>query len=648
MNKILAVALLDGRRLGFALVSASLVAGLLPSLAKGLGAPVPAASVLVGMFFLVGAACGGYFGNDFSEGRSSFFFARPLPTWALIGGRVVALLALTSAAFLAFMTSNWLSTTKPGEWTFWILEKRHPQVLIIAWAVSLFVSLGIAARARDTRGHKGFRELVLIPLRLGAILGSFLLMFGLFADLVVRAYFNSFRPMELFFWSGLGACLIASFVAIAKGRTERLQIARSQNLVMGIHFILVSIVVVATWFYVLHPGKDAIQRVYFGGWGSADGRTAFVGAAVDRGDGKTFQPVFDLDIASGEARHMNADRYQGPWTSADGSTVVWSEATPFFFRPLWRHLGGETTFRVRNASGQVAPLPMPTKAPDYRSARDLSELGGVIDWVLPAPDGDVFAIVWDRHLTFTSRTRGELSDVKFGADRPRVLGSALFRPSGVLRTAVLRSAAPGEETLTFVDIDPRSGSMTDVAAVKNGRGLRIQFDGTGSRAVLTSSTIPGKGGEVFLLQLDGPAAGTSTTLMKDVLFSSALFMSDGRIVGSGTPYGVWDQTSLTTFSADGKVLMAGSSGLAGLAHLGGEIFPGTLAVVGRVGTNLIDLATGKLLREIPDLRHVGSSLYPAPPPGSAAARLLLSRDGWLYELPAQNAEPRLLLPSGRK
>lgn len=641
MKKVLAVALLDGRRLGFGIASAALVGGLIPSLANGLGAPVPAASVLAFTFLLVGAACGGYFGNDFAEGRSSFFFARPLPTWALIAGRVAALVVLTGVAFVGFIASNWLSTRDQGEWTFWVLDTRHLRVVIVAWAASLFVSLAIAARARDTRSHKGFREFVLIPLRLGAMLGAFLLMFGLFADLIVRAYSYTFRPMELFLWSWLAACLIASLVAIANGRTERLRIARAQTLVMGIHFGLVSMVVVAAWFYVLHPDVNAI-RAFHAGWGSPDGRTAFVSAAVDRGDEKSFRPIFVVDLTSDRARLLNADRHQGPWTSADGASVVWSEATPFFFRPLLRHLGGQTTYRVRNASGQTAPLPMPAKAPDYRSARDLSRLAGVIDWVLPAPDGDVFAVLWDRHLTFTSRTRGDLSEIALGADRWRVHGSAVFMASGALRTAIQRRDASGDQTLRFVDIDPRSGAITDVASVKVDGGGWVRLERTGARALLISSTVARKGAVISLFRLEGTAAGTATTVLKDILLPSAEFMSDGRIVALGTPMGRWNQTSVAIVSADGKVLMASPSEPRTLARLGGEIFPGVVAVVGGdTGTTLLDLTTGRVTREIPHLLHIGSSIHP-PPPGSAAARLLISNDGKLYELPALNAEPRLV------
>jgi len=651
MRKLVAVALLDGRRFGIGLVSAALVAGLLPSLASGLGEPVPAATILAGVFLLVGATCGGYFGTDFAEGRSSFFFARPLPTWALIGGRAAALVALAGAAFLAFMASSWVSSTDLNGWTPWILERRHAYALGIAWSGSLFLSLGIAARARGPRGRSGIRDAVVIPLRLGASLAAFLLMFGLFADLILRAYFERFRPIELFLWSWAIASLVASFVAIAAGRTERLRIARFQILVMAVHFVLVSVAVIAAWSYVLHPDADAIVEVRYPTWGSPDGRTAFLSARVNRGDEKSFHPIYVLDLASGQATRLNSDRYAGPWTSADGSSVVWSEATPFFFRPLWRLLGGETTFRVRRASGEVSPLPMPRNAPDFRSASDLTWGDGVVNWVLPSPDGDVFAILWAGHLTFTSRSRGELSglDLDLGPSRRMSFRTAVFMPTGELRTAIMRRDALGEQTLDFVDIEPRSGVQKLLFSLRANTVARIQFDASGSRALVTSGTSPGRGAVILLVHLMGtPEANAARELVKEVYFPGATFISDGRIVASGAGALAGDTNFLTIFSPEGEPVLKASVDVGFSPALGGEMFPGVMAVsiIGK-GASFIDLNTGKLLRSLPNLRHLGN-FFGSSPEGSAAARLLLSMDGKLYELPSVDAEPRLLLPLPRQ
>ena len=84
--------------------------------------------------------------------------------------------------------------------------------------------------------------------------------------------------------------------------------------------------------------------------------------------------------------------------------------------------------------------------------------------------------------------------------------------------------------------------------------------------------------------------------------------------------------------------------------MGPEMFPGVLAMSSggsEAATTLLDTTTGKVLREIPGLR-AQSDFGSSPPAGSAAARLLQSADGKLYELPALDAEPRLLLPRTRR
>lgn len=654
MRKMLAVALLDCRRLGFGLVSGALVAGLIPALSSGLGSRVSVEAVLVVAFMVVGVAAGGSFGSDFSDGKSSFFFARPLGAGVLIVGRFAALLALAAAAFFSFMASSWVSSSDRREWTLSVLTVSHAEALASAWAVSLFVSLAAAARGRSVRAEGGMRALVMIPIRLVLSMTAFLVIFGLFADLVLRAYRNDFRPIRFFFESWVVASFVACCVAIAGGRTERLRISRFQGRVMTAHFALISTVVVGAWIYVLHPGVSAIQRIDYPTWGSPDGRLAYVSARVDRGDGTTFLPAFILDIASGEARRLNADAYQGPWVSADGATMVWSEATPFFFRPLWRHMGGTTTFRVKSASGEVAPLPMPSRLPDYRSVRDLANFGAV-DWILPSPDGDVFAIQWGGHLSFTSRSRGEMSDLRLydggrrgGVSRGVSLREAVFLPSGVLRATRVLGDVSGGQSFTFVDIEPKSGSISIVASMRMEGALRAQLDTRAARALLTSNAQPGRGASLSLVDLNRGAGETKpTVLMSDVLSPSAIFLADGRIAATNAgPVGVWRQRALKIFSPTGQMVLDIPLGDGMGPRLGREMFPGVLGVSTgffNEELTLIDLTSGSVIRRVPDVSPAWFSANPMPP-GTPAARLVTSRDGTLYELPSLSAEPRRLLP----
>jgi hypothetical protein len=660
MSKLLAIALLDCRRLAFGVFSGALVAGLIPALASGLGEKVEIAAIVAVAFVAVGLATGGTFGNDFTDGKSSFFFARPLPTEALIAGRFAALLALAAAAFFSLMASSWISSSDRSVWTLSVLTRAHVVALVIAWSLSLFVSLAAAARGRGVRVEGGFRAMAMIPVRLALSMGAFLVIFGLFADLVLRAYSDDLRPIRYFGLSWVAASLVASCAAIAFGRTERLSIARFQGRIIAAHFAIVSVVVVAAWAYVLQPGPDAIRGVERDTWGSSDGRLAYVSARVDRGgDGRQtlpFRPKFILDIESGQAQRLDADAYQGPWASADGGVVVWSEATPYFFRPLRRRLGGTTTYRVKTRSGEATPLPMPKNLPDYRSVRDLSDFGA-IDWVLPSPDGDVFAIQWDRHLTFTSRSRGELSEINEWKERARVsrginLQEAVFLPSGDLRATRVMWDAAGGQILTFIDIDPNSGSMKTIASVPVSGSPRVQFDGKAARALLTSVTQPSRGASVSLIDLGGaPGDARTKVLLQDVLFPSAIFLADGRIVAArGGPVGDWQSRALKIFSPAGPAQGEVPLGDGPAPQLGREMFPGIVSV--RLAMlaeelSLIDTTSGAVVRRLPNMSWPGWFARNPPQPGTPSARLLLSSDAKLYELPSIAAEPRLLLPIGK-
>ena len=648
MRKVLAVALLDVRRLGFGIASAALVAGLLPSLVSGLGAPVPPGTIFNFVVVLVAVAAGGYFGADFAEGRGSFFFARPLSTAALVAGRVAAALFLAVAALLCFFGTYWMSSRGRQGFEPSFVTRYHAEVLASAWAVSLFLALGVAARGRRSAPAGGLRAAIIIPLRLFASFAAFILIFGLFADLVTRAYFPDRNPIRLVAESWVLAAFLASLAGMAAGRTEPLRISLFQTRVMIGHFVLLSVVIIAAWIHVLHPGPEAIKRVAWSTFGSAEGRTALVSAIVDRGSEESFRPVFILDIASGQARRLDADPFHGPWTSADGSTMVWSQATPLFFRPLWRLAGGSTTFRVRGSSGDISVLPLPRDMPDYTRARDLSNLGGTVDRVLPSPAGDVFAVLWDRHLTFTSRSGGELSDIKLGSGNPFVRAMA-FLPSGDLRAVIIRQAPSAN--LEIVDVDPKTGTMKPRFSTRFDLASYVSLDRDAMRALVRTAGQNNRTSSITLLDLRGDGEPRPTVILKDVFSPAALFLADGRIAtASGGPAGDWGKRTLGVLSPEGRFVRDIPISAGATVRLGNEMFPGILAVRTAQFTDelsLIDATSGAVTRKLSGFSTLNYFFVSPPPPGTAAARLLLSGDGKLYELPSLTAEPRLLLPSAK-
>ena len=269
-------------------------------------------------------------------------------------------------------------------------------------------------------------------------------------------------------------------------------------------------------------------------------------------------------------------------------------------------------------------------------------------------DGDVFAILWGRHLTFTSRSRGELSDIDFWPDR-RSVREAVFLPSGDLRAAVTRVNASGASSLDFVDIDPKSGTSKTVASMNVDSPARIQVDKNAARALLTSRPQTGRA-SISLVDLNSTAgAAQPTALLRDVFFPSAIFLADGRIAATaGGSVGSWGKRTLRIFSPTGQPVLDLPVGEGTPPSLGSEMFPGVVAVrLSRFDEelSLVDTNTGAIVRRLPGFQALTtffSSFSSPPPPGSPAARLMQSADGKLYELPSLTAEPRLLLPLAKR
>ncbi len=647
MRKVLAVALLDWKRLGFGLTSGALVAGLIPTLASGLGVKVEPSSVLLVALGIVGVAAGEFFGGDFAEGKSSYYFARPLPTASFFAGRLISVLTLAAGALAAFMTSFTLSSSEGSPTDLSILPRTHGAALAGGWCVALYFRLAVAVSSKNVRSPKPWLELAKAPFRLAFSLGSVIFVFGLFGDLMLRAYRGP-NAMKLLVGSWVVACLIASLVGIAQGRTEGLRIARFQRLVGFAHAGLAALAVIAAWVYVLHPGPGAIREVRFA-TGSPDGRFAYVQTTVDRGTPEHFLPVFVVDLASGQTTRLNSDPIMGPWTSLDGSTLAWGEATPLFLRPIWRMLGGASNLRVKGPSGSVESLLLPSHLDTSGvPGTDGYLFTGGVDAIVPSADGALLALVSWGSVTFMERSGALLKEATL-AKYPARLKGLMFTPTGKLRAA--RGIQEGATArIEFMEVDPRTGNINALSSIETGSSSSVRFDAQGGRALVTSGGPAGA--SMTLVNLgEGPAPSNAGVALGSDLFSGATFLADGRVaVAGGDAYGRTGR-SLRVFSSTGEPTLNQKLDDGANVSLGKEVFPGVLCLHILKGKNsavaFIDATNGAELRRIPgySLAPRPFSLYveTVPPPGTPGARLLLSA-GKLYELPSLQAEPRLLLP----
>ena len=652
MRKILAVAVLDIRRLWMAVGAFGVAVGIAPAVSRAFGNTSRPDEIFPFVFGITGVVAGGAFGADFAEGKPSFFFARPLATYQLVAGRIAALAGLVLSGCVGFTVSHWLSGRQTLVESFVPITAKDWWALGVAWVVSLFFSLGVSANTRQT-ARRSLGAFMLAPLRIAASLAITGLMFGLFTDVVIRA-FDSTKPASLLFGSYAVAAFLSSCVAIEMGRTDRLTITRVLNLGMYFHTALVFAAVVAAWAYILHPGPDAIRSVS-NAFSSPDGRVAYVSAGVDRGASR-FRPFFSVDLGSGDAQRLPADWAAGPggaaerpwlWHSRDGGTRVWAEQTPLLFRGIRRFLSGAFTgFRFRTSFGEERPLPMSDLAPTWgiREASVMDELP--LD-ILPSSNGDLFAVRWavgggvrGRRLAFTSASRGNLSEVDLSADK-RIILAWTFQAKGQLRAATLHRGDSGQRT-EFVDIDSATGKMTVVASEEASEDVRVRFGADAASALIASGPLAARTISLRRLESSEPAQTLGTARNADFETS---FLSDGRIALLVRQKA---SAELRLFSREGKPTLNIALG-AGRSTLGGEPFASVLSVatlfMGQSELSFIDSGSGKVLRRIAGVLAPPSwSPEAPPPPGSPGARLLRSLDEKLYILPSLADEPRLLLP----
>jgi len=634
MKSLLSVAQLDIRRLGAGVVSLGLFAGLIPSLSSGLASPVPIATVLAILLLLVGAVAGGTFGGDFFSGRSSFYFARPLRASTLIGGRALALLLLASAAVAGAFGSYWLASSERASITLPLVPASRIWLLIAAYAAALYSGLAVAAGSRRAPSPSFWRPRILGLVRVSLFTTAFMGAFGLVGDLVIRAYAQTPTPLEILMKLSIAALFGICVATIAWGRADSSRLRRFQDLLTAIFMVLVCVLTAGAWNIILHPDPADITAIS-GVGRSPDGGAAFVSAVVHRGDPRTFRPVFRMDLADRTVSRFNVDPDQGPWMSPDGRIMAWSEATPFFFRPLVRAIWGTDTYRVKPGSGEIRNLPLPKQI--SASGFNLRSLFRSVTSVQPANDGERFAIRWGQHLTITTLMGGGEVDIEFRAGS-RSYASSVWLADGSLRVATSRREA-GREFVEFFDLDPATGRETPMGPTVE--GAQVHFDRAGARALVIWRKANGRA-TLSLAEMER-GTGAPAVLVDEAIGVNVLFLADGRIA---VAFGVRGASRIALFSAHGSRLWSVDAPDQTTTVLGTEMFPGVLGV-GLFGTEsrelaLVDCAEGRIVRRVPSFYALPGPVAGVPP-ASPASRLLASRDA-LFELPSPEAEPRQILP----
>ncbi|MEO8359166.1 MAG: hypothetical protein ABI672_03970 [Vicinamibacteria bacterium] len=640
MNKAWAVALLDLKRMGRTMIVAAVVAGLLPTLVSGFGTGISGmllfdTNALLGLLMVVvGVAAGLTFGGDFTAGRASFVFARPLSITTLFAGRLLAMIGLAVGTGGIFLLTRQIFGSPEQAGFFLMSHDRTLQLLLMSWSVALFLGLAVSPKRESAAQSHGPRSWVITSLRTMVTLAAFIYGFGYFADFAARTRSSTSLPVRWFFEGWIFACFVASVLGISMGRADFTALRRARSRTMAVALGLCCVIVFGARVYALNIRPTDVDKYYFVN-GSRDGQSAYVFSYTDRRGRLTLGQQFALDISSGAARSLNNDPGQGPWQSADGKTIAWSEATPFFIRPLWRSLTGHSNLRAQTENGRIATVSLPRAMPNTFSASE--GIFGPISRVVPANDGDLFAIHWETHVTFVSLTRGEISDGDLRRNTVGNAGSA-FAPSGAYRVITIGERSGTSPRLNISDIDPASGKVTNLGDID---GTWARMDDRGERAMITSH-MTGTGSDLSVVRVAAEGARLEeTTLDVQGRTSTGMFLSDGRIATFNA-----SEKVVHLFSAEGRPLMD-IPVLAGDAkRLGSEMFPGILAVGlmnnGAPDVALYDTHSGAMVRRLSRVSPF-PEFYSHSPAGTPGSRLLRGDDGKLYVLPSLTEQPKQII-----
>jgi len=631
---------------------AALVAGLLAA-----GAPLlpfrggnprevrEAAAVFVALAFAAGLSISlgsSVLSREIANRRIGFFFARPISSAAIWGGKLAGSAAVAAgAAALVLLPSFLVNRAR--------FSREIGPVLLagvtLAVAVLLPIAhaLGIVFRSR-------------LP-RLGADLALFVLASAAVALtsrwLIGEAAVDAWRRATIALGCLLlGAVLAAGFAAVARGRVDIQEAHRALSrllwpVALGAAALFAAY---AKWIVSVGPGDLAwiwVSPAPRGDWATVSGR-----APSRAGD----NVMFLLKTSTGEFVKLK-NGYARPVFSADGRAAVWLETShsvsflSLLSRPEWMGSSRPARFH-RFALGESAGP----------SSTDVLFSSPPRAWAISS-DGKRLAAVNDEtggaSANFVSVY--ELSTARLlaaAAIPPQVGAHLLFVTPDRLRIYLEESPGRGAANevprqLAIYEMDVAGRKLTETGRMGPFAGfLVLRTDAGASRAIVLDPR--GRN-----LTLHDGRSGRQIALLSsgEKRSRNAAFLGNGRIVqveSSDTG------TRVHIFSSDGEEqrMVPIRFGPGWRMGLGGEILPGVVAVAVRSEKAdrkdseclLVDTRTGQT-------RSIGEHLFPAvamawwgrhdpswyPAAGSEATRLFLDAGGSLIHFDASTGERQVIL-----
>jgi hypothetical protein len=526
---------------------------------------------------------GSVIARDLGEGRLGFFYARPIPWWAIGGGKLLAALLLAPAAALAGVLPALVAERNPAGLAALAAGAVTGGALAMQLALLLaFAAFGHAA-AVVYRSRAPWAALDV--LLFAATAGAALLAFRAFVRLGVITSAQPPHPWLVALVLAVIALvpLSATGAQLALGRSD----PRRSHLALSVTFWTGTLVLAAgvsslllreLWAKPAAFGSRQVTR-------AADGGRLVALLASEWGAGGRRRASFLLDTDSGRSLRIPALALAG--LDPSGSHAVWVEDAPF-----WRlHELDLRLLRLAGPRLEVETVPLDPPLPG-EPVRDL---------VLAAA-GERVAIVQSSTLSLHELPSGRSFSRSAAADGEWV--KAAFLPDGRVRALRRVRAVAGRGSV-------RPGFVEIVELAGGAASSRTALDAVG-HALLAS---PLTGSRVLLFEPVGPrtvslhdVAGGSRlrTFAGEGAFGvhDAALLSDGTVALIESSRGAYRLRLASDGASDRLVELESAPVLLGGELPRGRIAVGLLPAGGRQwagDTLVVEVASGRVVRRLEGL-----------------------------------------------
>lgn len=567
--------------------------------------------------------------RDLGERRLGFYFSRPLPGWAIWGGKLAAAFVLAlGSGFLVGLPSLLLGDRLDPAGLSW---KSGLAANLGLWAgsVSLLIVLANAA-AVMIRSRSPW-----LLLDLGAATALTAVLWVQMSRLAAAGAYGAVMQVQTALLVLLPVILAAaSAVQVLRARTDLRRGHRLLSLTLWGLLGLTALAISGYGRWVLAASPEDLFTFRFVVPAPAGTWIAVAGPAERRAG---FEPAFLLDTRTGRSFRISASfwtygSWDGPVFSGDGRRAVWLEhergrMVPVYVRKL----------DLDRPGARPSPVPI-VFAESGPQGFSLSH------------DGRRLAVIHrERILVMDLATGRVLASVPVPAggktweDRLRFLASGALRFYGLRG---LREMGEGEEEreLRVIDLDPGTGKVLRSLSLPASGELISDLSPDGNRLLLHTRSLTLTSSRARIVDL---TTGESSPITTQAVTGSAAFLDGDRVMVTERGGGKAVLRLLDTRGTELRRYEVPADRL----RLGGRPAPGFLVLsILPPGSRRSDWASRRCL--LLDLdrgtwRSLVAGMVPAAwtdlPPGSLGTRLFFQDRGGLVEVDPATGRQRVIL-----